>query len=141
MTGERHLKKKWKEVEIWRVEPQELSRTQFQVKMDIYMGLLFSLYSQRHTFTQTRDIITGDEKWVTYVNVTRKRQCLQSCEAGHETAKPKLHLRIVMLSVRWNADGVVNWELLPNGSTFIVDQYYRNVDELASKVRGKQSNI
>ncbi|KHJ79956.1 transposase [Oesophagostomum dentatum] len=87
------------------------------------------------------DIITGDEKWVTYVNVTRKRQWLQPGETGLETAKPELHPRMVMLSVWWNADGVIYWELLPNGSTVTADHYFRQLDEVASKVRGKQSNI
>ncbi|KHJ99262.1 hypothetical protein OESDEN_00751 [Oesophagostomum dentatum] len=93
-----------KELEIWRADTtRTFPYTQLQARVDICMNLL----SRRRTFAWTRDIITGDEKWVAYVNVTLKRQWLQPVETGPEAAKPELHPRMVMLSVWWNTDGVI----------------------------------
>ena len=45
------------------------------------------------------NLITGDEKWVLYVNHMKKRQWLGTGQTGIATLKDDLHLRKIMLSV------------------------------------------
>ena len=46
-------------------------------------------------------MVTGDEKWVTYDNVKRKRSWSKSGEAAETVAKPGLTARKVLLCVWW----------------------------------------
>ena len=46
-------------------------------------------------------MVTGDEKWVTYDNVKRKRSWSKSSEAAQMVAKPRLTARKVFLCVWW----------------------------------------
>ena len=67
-------------------------------------------------------IVTGDEKWVLYVNVNRKRQWLNKKEQPLKIPKPQLHPKKVMLCVWWKITGIVHFELLPN--TMVTAQIY-----------------
>ena len=86
------------------------------------------------------DIITSDEKWVLYVNVVRRRSWVNAGEPGLPTAMPGtfiinivdinhyclhtgLHPRKILLSVWWDTEGVVWWELLPAGVTITAEVY------------------
>ena len=46
-------------------------------------------------------MVTGDEKWVTYDNVKRKRSWSKSGEVAQTVAKPGLTARKVLLCVWW----------------------------------------
>ena len=75
--------------------PHELSLHQLQLKVDTCIALMTSHrnYQWLHT------LITGDEKWVLYVNHTRKHQWLGIGQTGIETPKNDPHPRKIMLSV------------------------------------------
>ena len=62
-------------------------------------------------------MVTGDEKWVTYDNVKRKRSWSKSGEAAQTVAKPGLTARKVLLCVWWDWRGIIHYELLPYGQT------------------------
>jgi len=47
-------------------------------------------------------MVTADEKWVTYDNVSRKRSWSKSGEADQTVAKPGLTARKVFLCVWWD---------------------------------------
>lgn len=68
-------------------------------------------------------IVTGDEKWIAYVNVKRKRQWLGKKQTPVPTAKPEPHEKKVMLSVWWNVHGIIHFELLPENSTITAASY------------------
>lgn len=68
-------------------------------------------------------IVTGDEKWILYVNARRKRQWLNKNQPPIPTPKPEFHQRKVMLSVWWNVDGIIHFELLPKNSTITAAFY------------------
>lgn len=87
------------------------------------------------------NLITGDEKWVTYVNYTRKRQWIGKGEPGIPTPKPDPHGKKIMLSVWWGVNGVVHWELLPKNTTVTADYYCQQLDRLAQKLHGKQDLV
>ena len=54
-----------------------------------------------------RQIVTGDEKWVLYVNHTRSRQWVPPGEDPEPEPKPNPHERKVMLSVFWDCEGII----------------------------------
>ncbi len=53
-------------------------------------------------------IITGDEKWVTYLNVTRKGQLLGPGKKPKPTPKGDLYPKKQMLSVWWDFQGIIH---------------------------------
>ena len=80
------LGKKWK-FGVW--IPHELAPYQLQSRVDTCMDLITS-----HRNSQwLRNLVTGDEKWVLYVNRTRRRQWLSGGETGVATPKPEMHGR------------------------------------------------
>jgi histone-lysine N-methyltransferase SETMAR len=99
--------------------PHQLSPANIQQRLDICEAHL-SRHSQ-DPFLQR--ILTGDEKWVSYVNMNRKRQWLDPHQPPVPTPKPDIHERKVMLSVWWNVDGLVHFELLPKNSTITAASY------------------
>lgn len=85
--------------------PHELSAHQLNQRIDVCIELLTS----HRTTEWLRDLVTGDEKWVVYVNHNRKRQWLRSDETGIPTPMKELHPKRIMLSVWWNMAGIVHW--------------------------------
>jgi histone-lysine N-methyltransferase SETMAR len=53
-------------------------------------------------------IITGDEKWVTYVNVTQKGQWLGPGQKPEPDPEGDLHPKKQMLSVWWDFQGIIH---------------------------------
>lgn len=137
VTIEKHLSelgKSWK-YGIW--IPHELTRAQLDRRVDACIELLTS----HRTFDWLSNVVTGDEKWVMYVNYSHKRQWLGSGQTGEATPKPQLHPRKVMLSVWWGMKGVIYWELIPNQTTVTADLYCRQLDCVAQCLKKKQDKI
>ena len=60
-------------------------------------------------------LITGDEKWIKYDNVKRKRSWSKRGEVTQTTAKPGLTASKVMLSVWWEWKRIIYYEILEPG--------------------------
>ena len=128
------LGKSWK-YGVW--IPHELSLDQLRSRANTCMDLITS-----HRNNQwLRNLVTGDEKWVLYVNHSRRRQWLSSGETGVATPRTDTHARKVMLSVWWSVRGVIHWELLPSGCTVTADLYCQQLDRVARKLKGNQDRI
>ena len=110
---------------------------QLQYRLDVCMDLLTS----HRSYEWLRNLITGDEKWVLYVNHTRKRQWLSVGQTGTVTPKNDLHPKQVMLSVWWGVKGIIHWELLPDGCTVTADLYCQQLDRVAQKLKSKQDRV
>ncbi|GFU52222.1 histone-lysine N-methyltransferase SETMAR [Trichonephila clavipes] len=52
-------------------------------------------------------IVIGDEKWVTYYNIVRKRSWSKCGEAAQTVTKPGLMARKVLLCIWWNWKGII----------------------------------
>jgi hypothetical protein len=87
------------------------------------------------------NLFTGDGKWVTYVNHTRKRKWLRVEQSGIETPKKELHPRIVMWSTWWSVTGVIHLEVLPTSSTITTDLYWQQLDRVVAKLGEKQNKV
>jgi [histone H3]-lysine36 N-dimethyltransferase SETMAR len=83
-------------------------------------------------------IVTGDEKWVLYVNVTRKRQWLSPTKKPVPTPKPGLHPKKVLLCVWWDMDGLIYYELLNQNQTITADVYCQQLDKLRLSLATKR---
>jgi [histone H3]-lysine36 N-dimethyltransferase SETMAR len=117
--------------------PHELAPHQLQERFDLSVNNL-----QHHaTDDALEHLVTGDEKWVLYVNHTRKRQWLGPGEKGVPTPKPELHPEKVLLCCWWNVKGVIHWDLLPQGTTVTAQVYCEQLDQVAAKLRGKQRKV
>ncbi|GFV02715.1 putative DD34D transposase [Trichonephila clavipes] len=58
-------------------------------------------------FKKKTDMVTGDENWVTYYNIVRKRSWSKCGEAAQTVAKPGLLARKVLLCIWWNWKGII----------------------------------
>ena len=115
----------------------ELPPHQLQLKADTCMALMTS----HHNYQWLHNLITGDEKWVLYVNHTRKRQWLGTGETGIATPKNDLHLRKIILNVWWRVRDGTHWELLSNGCNIAADLYCQQLDCVAAKLQRKQDRV
>lgn len=78
-------------------------------------------------------LITDDEKWVVYNNITRKRSWRGPGEPT-QTSKADIHQKKVLLSVWWDYKRVVYFELLPPNRTIISDVYIKQLTKLNNAV-------
>ena len=106
--------------------PHELTDYNREQRIFICNSLL-SRYPRKEFLEQ---IITGDEKWVTYVNVTRKGQWLGPGQKPEPTPKGDLHPKKQMLSVWWDFQGIIHWELLPENTTVNAELYCAQLERL-----------
>ena len=82
--------------------------------------------------------MTGDEKWVTYVNFRRKRQWVGPGQTPIPDVKPDTHQKKIMLCVFWDIEGVVHWELLDAGTTLTAAIYSQQLEKVAVALRQKR---
>ncbi|GFU62276.1 histone-lysine N-methyltransferase SETMAR [Trichonephila clavipes] len=73
-------------------------------------------------------MVTGDEKWITYDNIVRKRSWSKRGEAAQTVAKPGLIAMKVVLRNWWDWKGIIYYELLPLGQTLNSDLYCQQLD-------------
>ena len=106
--------------------PHHLSEQNLIQRVSIASSLLACNNSERFLHR----IITGDEKWVFYVNIRRTKQWTTRGQTPLPTAKPGLHPKKIMLSIWWDMSGVVYWELLEPNTTITADLYSNQLDRL-----------
>lgn len=121
-----------KKLDIW--VPHNLSQQNLISRISICDSLL----KRNEIEPFLRNMITGDEKWITYDNNVRKRSWSKRDEAAQTIAKPRLSPRKIMLSVFWDWKGIVHYELLEPGQTvdsvFYCDQLER-LNQAMKKIR------
>ncbi|KFD45610.1 hypothetical protein M513_13515 [Trichuris suis] len=103
-------------------------------------GSLLARYRQavaqrRPFFNQ---IITGDEKWCLYVNMKQRKEWLSPGKDPTPRAKPKLHERKTMLSLWWDFEDVIHFELLPKNQAITATIYVEQLRRLGSAVQQKR---
>ena len=118
---QRHLKQLGyvNKLDIW--VPHKLNEIQLTKRISICDSLLKRI----ETDSFLKRIITGDEKWVVYNNVVRKRSWSKRDEPAQSTSKAEIHQKKVMLSIWWDFKGIVYIELLPRNQTINSNVYSR----------------
>ena len=107
-----------------------LSQDQLNLQSDICSKFL----SKKTTFNWLDNLITGDEKWVLYVNITCNRQWLRSRQQSILIRKPDKHEIKAMLTVWWSVHEIAYWELLPTGTSIMGDIYCAQLQRLKEKL-------
>lgn len=113
--------------------PHSLSQNQKNVRADTCSSLL----SLKRNYKWLDNLITGDEKWVLYVNHSGKKQWLKSNQKGESVVKNRQGEKKVILCVWWGTKGIIHWEILPEKTTIDSVKYCSQLDE----VRKKAENI
>jgi len=57
--------------------------------------------------------MTGDEKWIVYNNIQRKRSWGKKGNPSQTTPKQNIYAKKVMLCIWWDCKGIVYYVLLP----------------------------
>lgn len=105
------------------------------------VSICSSLISRKRRTDWIREIITGDEKWVLYVNHTRKRQWLPRTVDPEPDPKPEKHEKKVMMSVFWDSNGIIWWELLHTNEHINASIYCSQLEKLTRAVQEKRPNL
>jgi transposase len=118
------------------IVPHSLSQNEKNVRANTCSTLL----SLKRDYKWLDNLITGDEKWVLYVNHTGKKQWLKTNQKGKSVVKNKQGEKKVMFCVWWGTKGIIHWEVLPKDTTVDSVKYCSQLDEVkkkAEKIYGK----
>jgi len=99
------------------------------------------LYKRNEETPFLKQVMTGDEKWIIYNNVERKRSRGKRNEPPLAIPKAGLHSKKVMLCVWWDWKGILYYELLPNNKTINSEKYCSQLDELKTTIEQKRPEI
>lgn len=116
-----------------RQDPHELTEAQANRRVEICRQLLSNPLNDRFW----KRIVTSDEKWVYLVQHNRDKRWVQK---GQETPSIPKHDRFgkkVMLCVWWNFDGIVHFELVPNGRAISAELYCQQLERVYEKLKQK----
>lgn len=122
-------------LDIW--VPHVLTERNLCRRIDIYDLLL----KRQENDPFLKRIITGDEKWVVYNNVKRKRSWSKKDKPAQSTLKADIHQKKVMLSVWWDFKGIVLFELLPDNTTINSEVYCHQLDKLNDSLKQKRPEL
>ncbi|KAK6762699.1 hypothetical protein RB195_023421 [Necator americanus] len=108
-----------------------------QRRLDICTQLL----SRSRRFDWLDTVVTGDEKWVLYVNHTHKCTWCTGDEMQDPFVKDEIHEKKVMLSVWWGVSGNYRFELLSDNTTVTAEVYCAQLQRLIRKEHPKLDNV
>lgn len=101
-----------------------------------------SLLKRQENDPFLKRIITGDEKWVVYNNVKRKRSWSEKDnKLDQKSSKVDVHQKKVMLSVWWDFKGIIFFELLPDNPTITPEDYSCHLDKLNDFLKQKRPEL
>ena len=86
-------------------------------------------------------LITGDQKWTVYNNVNRKRSWMMQDESVQTRPKAEIHQKKIMLSVWWDYEGILYYELLPRNQTINSNVYVQRLAKLSDAVQEKRPEL
>lgn len=133
-TVVRHLHKMNMVNKIGKWVPHQLTDTNLMQRSVACLEL--SIKQRNDPFLER--IVTGDEKWVLYVNVRREGQWLSVGQTPEATPKAGLHPAKVMLSVWWDHRGIIHFELLEKNRTITANVYCQQLDRLMCALVSKR---
>lgn len=122
-------------LEIW--VPHSLEKVHLMARINICDMLIKR--EENHPFLKR--LITGDEKWIVYNNVVRKRSWCKDDDTPWTTPKANIQQRKVMLSVWWDFKGIVYFEVLPRNETINSNTYCRQLDSLNESIIQKRPEL
>lgn len=124
-----------KKSDVW--VPHELSERNLIKRIDT-CDLLLKRYSKKKILKR---LITGDEKWIVYNNVIRKRSWYHRGDTPKTVPKAGLHPVKVMLCIWWDYKGVVYYELLPQNQTITSSKYCLQLSKLKLSIKDNRKKF
>ena len=112
-----------------------------EIQLTKRISICDSLLKRNETDPILKRIITGDEKWVVYDNVVRKRSWSKRDEPAQSSSKADIHQKKVMLSVWWDFKGIVYFELLPRNQTIHSNVYCLQLIKLDKEIKEKRPEL
>ena len=126
VTVASHLHRIGKVHRSCRQVPHELTAAQAQRRVDVCIQLRTNPNDERFL----KRIVTCDEKWVYYRNPDMRKQWLDPGQPANPVVKLKSFERKVMLCVWWNFEGVIHFELVPEGQAINAVLYTQQLDRM-----------
>lgn len=126
------LGKIWKKT---RWVPHELTEAQKRKRVNAAQSLL----DRQRQAPFLDQLITGDEKWISFKNPDPQHEWRSSEEKTSATPKKDFRHKKAMLCVFWSVRGVEYWELLEEGQTVNSNVYCRQLDQLNQRLRRRRS--
>ena len=102
------------------------------------MNVAISLLARHNEESFLDRLVTGDEKWILYNNVQRKRTWKKAGEGAAPVAKAGLHPLKVLLCVWWDCRGIIHFEFLERGETITAAKYCEQLIRLDAAIREKR---
>ncbi len=139
MTISRHLHSMGKVQKLGSWVPHQLDDRNKNQRITISASLLArhrQALNEHQSFLKR--IITGDEKWCMYVNMKQRKGWVSPNKQATPRVKPELHPQKTMLSVWWDWEGVIHFELLPRNETITAQLYTEQLRRLSNAVDEKR---
>ena len=114
--------------------PHALTEAQLARRTEICDSLI-RLENKNHSFLKS--LVTGDEKWIGYSNLKRKRSWGSPSDPPNVTPKADLDQKKVMLSIWWDWKGILHFEPLPPSRTINSDVYCEQLDKSKKEIEKK----
>jgi [histone H3]-lysine36 N-dimethyltransferase SETMAR len=136
-TVHRHLKKLGKicKLETWM--PHELSENNKMMRLNV-CNFLYSRFIQSSFLDR---VVTGEEKWIFYKNIKRKRHWVNAKESPCIQVEPSLNSKKILLSVWWDVNVMIFFNLLPVNQTINSEIYCKHLESLNQALREKRPQL
>ncbi|XP_014484471.1 PREDICTED: histone-lysine N-methyltransferase SETMAR-like, partial [Dinoponera quadriceps] len=92
----------------------------------------------KHLRAINEQIITCDEKCILYDNRKRSSKWIDKNTPPGHTPEPKFYQKKIMVTIWWNAKGVIHYSFLQSGKTITAESYCREIDVMHEKFVKKQ---
>lgn len=116
-----------------RQDPHELTKAQANKRVEVCRQLLNNPLDDRFW----KRIVTSDEKWVYLVNHNRDKRWVPKGQTTPSVPKQDRFGKKVLLCVWWNFEGIVHFELVPNGRAINAELYCQQLERVYSKLKDK----
>jgi [histone H3]-lysine36 N-dimethyltransferase SETMAR len=116
-----------------RVDPYDITDAQARGRVELCCELLMNPLDDRFW----KRIITCDEKWIFLVNHNRTKQWVKRGQQTQPIVRQDRFGKKVMLCVWWNYEGVIHFELIPDGQAINAELYSEQLHRVYNVVQEK----
>ena len=120
-----------------RQDPHELTEAQAAKRVEICRQLLNNPLDDHFW----KKIVTSDEKWVYLVNHDRSKRWVLKGQTPPSVPKQNQFERKIMICVWWNFEGILHFELAPNGRAINVELYCEQLDRVYDALVEKHPSL
>ena len=117
--------------------PHELTPEMAKKRIKICQKLLQNPSDQRFF----KRIVTCDEKWVYFRNISNGTQWIDCGSTALPVVRRERFEKKVLLCVWWNFEGIVYFELVPDGRTINTELYSAQLERMHSVMRQKYPSL